>query len=74
MLSALALDASGKQRYVDIHVSDKAVDALEMLHGKDFGRSDKGCLIAIIQGYEHTQQCHKGLSAAHITLKKSVHL
>ncbi len=63
-----------EQFHIHPHGSDKCLNGLEMLGGKDLGRSHQTSLITVVKSYEHCEQCHKGLAATHIPLQKPVHL
>ena len=45
-----------------------------MLGGKYFGRSHDAGLKPVVDGHEHSHECHQCFTASHIALQQPVHL
>ena len=68
------LRGAGKDRHAHGQAFEQAGQGGIMLAGKDFGRGHHAGLKAVVNGQQHRQQGHKGLSRSHIALQQPVHL
>ena len=63
-----------QQFYSYVLVSKIFLEIGKMLSGQYFGWSHEACLAVVVEGYEDGEQCHEGLSTAHIALQQTIHL
>lgn len=52
---------------------EKFSDTARVLVSKDFCGGHEDCLVAVIDGLQHTEKGHNGFAGAYFTLKETVH-
>ena len=73
-LALLSLHHTREQFHPDVHPLEKFTDGLQVLFGKNFGRSHQTGLITVVEGDEHGHQRHEGFTRTHVALQQPVHL